>query len=561
MKKLVFILAVNAWVSLGFAQNIELVEDINPGLSNSLPYSFTVANGLLFFVTDNGALGQELGVMNASEQVTVMDITPGAEGTDPTDLIGTDTHLFFLTSNYDQNDDFESHSLWSSDGTLNGTQMLGTFPDPVLSTGITGMRTTSSLLFFVAAYEDQPLRELWRSDGTPEGTFMIDVNNDLVPSIVYDDFNPETNEDELFFNSAIQHAIYRSDGTPEGTVAIVSNTVDPLPGKKILAHQDGLYYIPSNRGLRRKPINGGDELIIIEGGEEAEVEDLLQVVDGKLYFMARDVTHGTELWVYDPFSKAKGAVHLVKDFNLGNGSSSILSPVNYQEKLYFGASYQGYNGQIGVLPQGQELWITRGSTLSTKLFKDVNPGTESGLNSFQPQVYANRLFFAADDGVHGMELWVTDGYPGLKVYTDADLNGGTYMVEDFQTGLSGSNPSGLTVYNGTLYFSADDGVLGRELYKFQIPKSIPVKATAQPSPIKAYPNPTQGVFTLEWEEGTAIRGQGLLTITSHHGKVVRKEKVSLPFTRQINLAHQEPGIYLVKIAIDDQQFTKKVVVN
>ena len=152
--------------------------------------------------------------MNADEQITVLDVTPGAAGTGPEELIGTNTHLFFLTSSYDESDNFESQTLWSSDGTLGGTQPLGTFTDPALNIGITGMRATSSLLFSVAAYEDQPWRELWRSDGTPAGTFMIDVNNDLVPSIVFDDFNPTANEDELFFNSAIQDAIYRSDGTP-----------------------------------------------------------------------------------------------------------------------------------------------------------------------------------------------------------------------------------------------------------------------------------------------------------------------------------------------------------
>ena len=250
----------------------------------------------------------------------------------------------------------------------------------------------------------------------------------------------------------------------------------------------------------------------------------------------------------------------MKDFNLGSPSSTIHDPTEYQDKLYFGATFQGYQDQVGILPMGRELWSTDGS--STAMLKDINPWGEDGLAYFfQPQVYANRLFFAANDGEHGGELWVTDGYPGVKYYLDAPMNGGTFMVQDLQNGANGSTPIDLTVYNGTLYFSANDGVHGRELYKFQIPKTLPTEKTTQPSPMKVYPNPTRGAFFVEWKKEMSIQGKGVLTITNHHGKVVRKEKVSLPFTRQINLGRQEPGIYLVEVAVGDQQFTEKVVIN
>ncbi|MEM6845719.1 MAG: T9SS type A sorting domain-containing protein [Bacteroidota bacterium] len=562
MKTLLLTLVASVGVSLCFAQYVELVEDINPGLSGTSPNQLTVANNLLFFTADDGVHGDELAVMNSDEQVTVLDITPGAVGTDPDKLIGTDTHLFFLTSNHDEGGDFESHSLWSSDGTLGGTQMLGTFPDPALSIGITGMKTTSSLLFFVTAYEDQPWRELWRSDGTPEGTFMIDVNNDLVPSLVFDDFNPATNEDELFFHGAFQGAIYRSNGTPAGTVVLVNNGVDPSPGEKILVHQNDLYYVTGGQGLRQQPLNGGNEQIIIEDWGEPAVEKLLRVVEGKLYFMARDAAHGTELWIYDPSPSLKRPVRLVKDFYLGSVSSSILDPTEYKDKIYFGAKHRGYNGQYGVLATGRELWSTTGAPLDVQQLQDINPGGEDGLSYyFYPQVYANRLFFAANDGEHGEELWVTDGYPGIKYYVDAPLNGGTFMVQDLQTGIEGSSPFHLTVYNSTLYFSANDGVHGRELHKFQIPEILPTEEITQLSPIQVYPNPTRGAFFVGWKKDASIQGRGMLTVTNHRGKVVRKEQVSFPFTQQINLSHQEPGIYVVEVAVGDQRFTEKVVIN
>jgi ELWxxDGT repeat protein len=69
-------------------------------------------------------------------------------------------------------------------------------------------------------------------------------------------------------------------------------------------------------------------------------------------------------------------------------------------------------------------------------------------------VFNGALYFQADDGASGVELWKTDG-------TDA----GTVLVKDISPGAANSNPSGLTVFNGALYFRADDGVSGIELWK------------------------------------------------------------------------------------------------
>ena len=56
---------------------------------------------------------------------------------------------------------------------------------------------------------------------------------------------------------------------------------------------------------------------------------------------------------------------------------------------------------------GHELWKTDGTTLGTRLCKDIFPGKESS-NSGSYAENNGSLYLRAYDGVHGDELWKFD---------------------------------------------------------------------------------------------------------------------------------------------------------
>lgn len=138
-------------------------------------------------------------------------------------------------------------------------------------------------------------------------------------------------------------------------------------------------------------------------------------------------------------------IELLADINEGEGSSAIPTQeaVEFGDHLYFAAD----DGFAGI-----ELWRTDGTTEGTELVADIFPGEFSS----QPTefvVYQDELYFAATDG-DGDELWKTDG-------TDA----GTVQVVDVWQGPDSSFPSDLVVFQDSLYFAASDGIDGDELWR------------------------------------------------------------------------------------------------
>ncbi len=157
---------------------------------------------------------------------------------------------------------------------------------------------------------------------------------------------------------------------------------------------------------------------------------------------------------------------ILKDIMSGSDGSSPDGYGTLDDVLYFSAD----NGS-----SGSELWKSDGTTSGTVLVKDIN----SGSNSSYPSQFIEMngyLYFNADDGSTGNELWRTDGTVG-----------GTTLVKDIRSGSGSSSPTAFAVMNNVLYFSADNGSVGAELWKSdgtsdgtQIVKDIAISGGSTP---------------------------------------------------------------------------------
>ena len=140
-----------------------------------------------------------------------------------------------------------------------------------------------------------------------------------------------------------------------------------------------------------------------------------------------------------------GPPELLKDINILTESGSIGNIIEINGTAFFRA-------EDGI--HGEELWKSDGTEAGTTMVKDILPGSQDSFPRLLTDVNGT-LFFVADDGLgHGMELWMSDG-------TEA----GTVMVKDILPDWPSSDPTELTNVNGTLFFSDWDGVNGEELWK------------------------------------------------------------------------------------------------
>jgi ELWxxDGT repeat protein len=295
--------------------------------------------------------------------------------------------------------------------------------------------------------------ELWKFDGAaasrvadlyagPTGSNPSDL-------VVFDN--------KLYFcasaNTGGNRLYYHDAATGQTVLAPGSSSQASLP-QEMTVYNGAMYFrasrfgAPSNIGIELWKFDGTNQTPFdVYAGPGSSYPQHFIEYGGLLYFNACGTPgQGGELWRTNGTAVAEAARIYP------NNGSSPENFVLYNDRLYFSA-YDGVHGR--------ELWSYNGATAT--LAADIVPGGQySSSNPNNMAVYRDDLFFSAYDPDHGFELWKFDGAAASMVVeinpTPDPLDGDTFLMD--------SSPAGLVVYNDVLYFTADDGVNGRELWSY-----------------------------------------------------------------------------------------------
>jgi len=378
-----------------------LVEDIRSGSGNADPRSFAEYDGQLYFAAADGTNGVELYRTNGTSVKLVANINPGAASSSPADLTVYDGMLYFS----------------ADDGSGAGRELFffdGKNVTPLrdVATTLSGYDPTELYVWkdalFFSADDGGTIggRELYVYD-SGKGTGFDQVG-DINPGGA--DSNPE-------FLTAYNGALYFA-ATQSGKFS---------PGRELFRY-DG-----SNVALAAD---------IYPGLVSSTPADLV-VFDGRLCFGARSQDRGRELFAFDG-----GAVEILHDIASGNSGAPDYTPrdSNPSELTVNG----GLLVFVATNEEGdRELYRTNGSKFTRMDIRDDGSSYPRYLAVLDGSVY-----FRADDGNYGIELWRATGSKSPE------------LAADIKPGSSSSWPMSLAAYNGALYFEADDGVHGDELFRF-----------------------------------------------------------------------------------------------
>ena len=408
-------------------------------------------DGLLF--SNNDGAGTELWFGGATRgPALVVDINAAAPGLalpTPTTMAAVRERLFFHAD-----DGLRGMEPWGSDGSAAGTTGLDVYPGS-LGSHVGSIASGPQM----ATYRDR-LAFSGRTgtvltDGTAGNVVSLTSQSNTGPVRVVDQY--------LYFVSGGQ--LWRSDGTPGGT-QLVSGTgnvsvadFQVLPGRIVLL--SGAENVWGTDGVTYP--------VVLQVGAAR----LLGTIDGRVVFSSSVGLHATD-------GTVGGTVQLA------SGAFSPFSPIASGEGVVYARALDGTvwksdgtaagTAQVAPLPAGmvvetlvatasklfvvattpatgRELWRLDAIAGQFVLLADLAPGITSGVAAASALGRGDLVFLAAGDEATGSELYVSNGTAA-----------GTYLVADLSPGRASSNPRLLGIADAQVFFTADDGVHGNELW-------------------------------------------------------------------------------------------------
>ena len=289
-------------------------------------------------------------------------------------------------------------------------------------TAVTSMTDDGDRLYFVRSMIDsdrKPVAEIWHSDGTLHGTYMI-----------------------------------------KGDIPNGESRYDVRAPQVI--HTDGkLIFISGDSRLRVADLDGS----ILDLGV-ASIGSIAQFGDA-VYFLREThsihpaLSRQVELWKSDGTRDGTVLVEGIVDELVTSHSRRASELVGTNHNLFFGDGNGG-------------LWSSDGTPQNAQLIYQFPPDDhtvmwlDSAVKELTP--FGDKILFTVNDGIHGTELWESDG-----------TTEGTQLAADVWPGFNGSRPTELTVLEDQIFFAANDGTHSRELWSIDIEVHEPLVGDADAS--------------------------------------------------------------------------------
>jgi ELWxxDGT repeat protein len=488
--------------AIGSSQPIRLVKDINRTFYTV--FEKPVPAGDKWIVP--GSLSNGRSVVYGTDG-TVEGTVPLAQVTFPDALTSLGAQAYFVAS---ESAPTQHYVLWRTDGTPNGTQPLALGAFPALS-------VDANMVPFQGRLVVPQWNELWITDGTLAGTFKLGDKTQFSTVVA--------TTDAIYFTrlnyTTQQYELWKSDGTAAGATLLLqqANRLDVrfAIGNRIL-YESGFVLMSTNGNPAADAVPlldmgsytaytpmsmGGNVYFTTRAGSDTEAT--LYRTDGTaagtsrvtgigntdifagdtLIYFQRLLSSGAQVWVTDGTDagtrmlletdgsfdglQASGDLLLFARTYAGAAKSQLWRTLGTAETTI------AIDGLQQMLPAatlggsmllsagksrawGGTAWITDGTAAGTHPL--LTPAGSFNNDSRCESVYpyqgglpmGGSMYFWANDGVHGCELWKSDG-------TEA----GTTLVKDINPGADGSvafsgfyNVVGMAVMGDKLYFTARD---------------------------------------------------------------------------------------------------------
>ena len=350
------------------------------------------SQGLFIVNSDNS------GVALVREKIYIADSPAGKINEQRILSIGQKL-VFFAIESHSTESWYDSNSLWVSDGTRSGTFLLHTLDGGRLSVK---QKISAGGRIYFGIHRSQTFEGLWTSDGTVAGTTRINSN-------FPDQFR--FHNGELFFQETI-YEDYRSNyylskldpvRSPTGITArapLSSLIYSGLSFPLLYPSGNYIYFLeqPGNYQARFLSLKRADaKTLNISNVQIVEKPNWLTNFNGTLYFVATTDQAGEELFRVTEGSSGTGpSVRMAADIRSGPSSSSPTSLTPFGNELFFSADGGDH---------GRELWKIGSGGNSAQLAIDIL----SGLNSSSPTeltASSNFIVMSAHNSTYGREPWV-----------------------------------------------------------------------------------------------------------------------------------------------------------